>query len=94
VGSSAAGSVAVFGGSSALGTAVDDEPPPDTVAAGAARVPSTVSGGGATGLDSALGRTLFKAPKSSTFSSRAAYNTAHRFSKPTYNPHPTTLNKR
>jgi hypothetical protein len=61
-----------------------------------------VSGGGAgptsapaaTGFDSASGRALFKALKSSTFSSRAACNTAHRFSKPTYNPHLTTLNKR
>jgi hypothetical protein len=80
VGSSAAGSVAVFGGSSALGTAVGDEPPPDAVAAGAAREPSPVSGGGAgttsapaaTGFASASGRALFKDPKSYTGSARAA----------------------
>jgi hypothetical protein len=61
VGSTAAGSVAVFGGSSTLGTAAGDEPPLDTVAAGATREPSAVSGGGATGPDSASGCVLFKA---------------------------------
>src|SRR5688572_17628958 len=102
MGSSAAGSVAAFGGSSTLGTTVGDEPPLDTVAAGAAREPSPVSGGGAgstsasaaTGFASASGRALFRGPKSSTFSARAAYNIAHRFSKPMYTPHSTTLNKR
>jgi hypothetical protein len=92
MGSSAASSVAAFGGSSASDTVAGDEPPPDTVDAGAAREPSPVSGGGAgstsasatTRLTSASGCAPFRCPKSSMSSARAIYNTARRFSKPTY----------
>jgi hypothetical protein len=92
MGSSAVSSVAAFGGSSTIGTVAGDEPPPDTVDAGAVREPSPVSGGGAgstsasatTGLTSASGCALFRCLKSSTSSARTIYNTAHRFSKPTY----------